>query len=97
MTSNSPKLDALMHSHFHQDFNLIAETIEGLAADFKDTSTSEEIVNVREDIAIFLNLSDGEIESVFKESYGYDFDPVLWDLTAKSFLQRLNKLLSQDS
>ena len=97
MTSNSPKLDALMHSHFHQDFNLIAETIEGLVANFKDTSTSEEIVNVREDIAKFLNLSDGEIESVFKESYGYDFDPALWGLTEKTFLQRLYKLLSRDS
>ena len=95
--SNFPKLDSLMHSHFHQDFDLIADTIKGLVADFKDTSTSEEIVNVREDIAKFLNLSDGEIESVFKESYGYDFDPALWDLTAKTFLQRLNKLLSQDS
>ena len=83
-----------MHSHFHQDFDLIADTIEGLVADFKDTNTSEEIENVREDIARFLNQSDSDIESVFKESYGYDFEPAIWDLTVKMFLQKLDKLLS---
>jgi hypothetical protein len=55
--SNFPKLDALIHSHFHQDLDLITDTIEGLIADFKDTSTSEEILNVREDIARVLKHS----------------------------------------
>ena len=41
-----------------------------------------------------LRASDGDIESVFKENYGYDFDPALWDLTAKTFLQKLDKMLS---
>ena len=85
-----------MHSYFHQDFDLIADTIEGLVTDFKNTSTSEQIVNVREDIARFLDQSDGEIESVFKKKYGYDFDPALWDLNAKTFLRKLYNLLSHN-
>ena len=87
-------LDHLIKTYFNQDYDLIADTTEGLIADFLATSHPRTINSVRADIRSFLRKPADSIEAEFHKQYGFDFEPRLWGLTAEEFLRKIDSLLS---
>ncbi|MCA9365249.1 MAG: hypothetical protein KC736_05130 [Candidatus Moranbacteria bacterium] len=56
------RLNSLIESYFHQDYDLIADTVEGLMEDFMETHTPEEIVATQKDVSCFLQIPKNKME-----------------------------------
>ncbi|BBA34122.1 uncharacterized protein sS8_2170 [Methylocaldum marinum] len=95
MMSSFPHLDSFIHIYFGQDFDLIADNMEDLVADFARSSSPDDIRALRADIARFFQQAD--VESAFKQVYENDIDPHAWHHTADSFLRRVDFLLSNNN
>lgn len=93
MTTPTPYLDELMGAYFHQDYMLIAETIEGLIEDYLKSAPAAEVAGVRQDIDRLRREHADDLDEEFLRRYGFGFDPKLWDLTAEAFLSKLDALL----
>jgi hypothetical protein len=89
-----PHLDTLIGAYFHQDASYVADTLEGLVADFVDGHRPEQCAALRADIAAFMDEHAGHLNAAFEAAYGADVDSVLWDhADAASFLRAVVAVL----
>lgn len=85
-----PALGNLMGAYLNQDYDMYADTVEGVIDCFLKDSNRAEKVTLREDIARFLRDERGDLDAAFAKAYGFEFDPKLWGLTAETFLRQLD-------
>ena len=94
MPADFPRLDHLIKAYFHQDYDLIADDIEGLMSDFITTSRPAERDAVRSDIERYLLAHHHDLDQAFRSAYGFDVDPQLWGHSTESFLRKLAGLMA---
>jgi hypothetical protein len=95
MPANFPHLDHLIKSYFHQDYDLIADDIEGLIEDFNNTTPRADRDATRIDIERYLEAHNKTLEQDFRRVYGFDVDPALWGLSTEAFLTKLSGLIAK--
>jgi len=91
--NNYQHLDNLIFSYFNQDSDLDGNTMNELVNAYKSTNSEEQVSQLSNEIHNFILDADDNIEKMFIDKYGFDVDPVLWDHTAKSFLEEVVRLL----
>lgn len=84
-----PALSDLFGAYLNQDYDLTANTLQGVLSHFVEVSPDEAVVTLRADATRFLQQNAAHLADEFDRRYGFDFDPELWGHTAKSFLQWL--------
>jgi CdiI immunity protein len=94
MHADFAHLDNLIKAYFHQDYDLIADDIEGLMSDFVQTSPRAEREAVRSDIEQYLITHRDDLDQAFRSAYGFDVDPQLWGLSTEGFLTKLAGLVT---
>lgn len=95
--SEHPHLRKLMGAYLNQDFDLIADSIEGVIQYYRRCSSVAEVEGLMADIRGFLEAHPEDADAAFEAAYGFDFDPRLWGHSAKSFLETISGLLGQPS
>ena len=91
---NHPQLANFFGAYLNQDYSIHADTLEGVIDAFRHDATDEQRQALREDIASFRHLHAHDLEQAFAESFGADFEPALWDLSAAAFLDLLDRRLA---
>ena len=77
MTAASyPHLDAFLGGWFHQDFDLVGDTLEEIVAAYRESAGVDEAEAVRSDIAAFLLDSAGAVEDDLGRVFVLDIDPL---------------------
>jgi hypothetical protein len=85
----------LIGAYFNQDSFLVADTVEGIVADYMDGHRPEKQAALRREIAAFMAEHASHLDAVFEEKYGYDVDPKLWDCAdAADFLRTVDAVLA---
>jgi len=87
-------LDNLIEAYLNQDYAYYADTVEGVIDAFMKDASSEQVQLVRVDIANFLRDHESTLDQAFQTSYGFDFNPKTWGLTAETFLKNLDRQLA---
>ncbi|MDR1968718.1 MAG: hypothetical protein LBQ32_08530 [Burkholderiaceae bacterium] len=87
-------LDEFLGAWFHQDFDLMGDTLEEILEAYRGVSTDEERAAVVHDIDRFLALPEDNLDDVFDST----FDPggvylPGWGMSAREWLQRVRELL----
>src|SRR4051812_44972799 len=95
MTSESkyPELDQMFGAYFNQDFDLWGDTIEEIVASYKDGTSRQQREGLLEEIDRFVGEYPDDLDAQLSARYGYDFDPVPWGHTARSFLDEVQRIL----
>lgn len=89
-----PQLDTLIQAYFNQDAGYIADSFEGLVADYVGSHRREDCAALRRDIAGFTAAHAADLDAAFEATYGFDVDPVLWGYDdAAAFLRAVVALL----
>jgi len=88
-----PRLAALIGAYFNQDAAYIADSFEGLVADYRRSSHAGDRAALRRDIAAFLADHAGDLDAAFDAAFGFDVDPATWGHDAASFLRSLDEMV----
>ena len=91
---NHPHLANFFGAYLNQDYSLHAETLEGVIDAFRQDATDDQLRALREDIASFRRWHAHDLEQAFAGSFGADFEPALWGLSADAFLDLLDLRLA---
>jgi hypothetical protein len=94
MPKDFPHLDHLIKAYFHQDYDLIADDIDGLLTDYVSTTPRAERDAARVDIEKYLEAHERDLDQAFRVAYGSDVDPALWGLSTEAFLRTLARRLA---
>ena len=86
-----PELSDLIGGYLHQDYDIFADTLEGVVDYYLKDGTTLSNNALRYEIAYFLETYIANLDATFASLYGLDFDPNLWDYTTEEFLQWLDK------
>jgi hypothetical protein len=89
------QLNDLFATWLNQDYDLIADSIEGVLAEYVKGNDLKTIIDLRADIASFMAQNKERLDQAFEEAYGFDFDPKLWGHSAKSVLMLVDAILLQ--
>ncbi|MCC8391204.1 hypothetical protein LJ656_01270 [Paraburkholderia sp. MMS20-SJTR3] len=84
----------LFGAYLNQDSEYWGDTVEQIVTCYKNDSSPEEISNILVEIDNFRKEARGKLDEVFREAYGFNFDPILWGYaTTGHFFDDLKKIL----
>lgn len=89
-----PHLEDLIKTYFHQDYDLIAEDLEGLMHHYVSTTPQANRDAVRADIERYLSAHAKGLDATFRREYAYDVDPETWGYSTEAFLRKLASLIA---
>lgn len=88
-------LDQLIQGYFNQDYDIIndnEDTVEGITELFIKAAPEWMLKELKEEIDDFIDSHKDHLEEEFKNRYGHDFSPELWETTAYGFLMTVRRL-----
>ncbi len=91
---NYPALYELLGAWFHQDFDIVGDSIAAIIAAFNDVSSSAEREAVRENIARFLHDFGSECDTAFVRIFRPDIDPRGFAESTQAFLEEIAQHLA---
>jgi hypothetical protein len=86
-------LDQLLGAWFHQDFDLVGDTLEEILETYRSVSPDGRCAAVVRDIDRFLALPGDTLNDKFDQTFKPDIDPAGWGMSAREWLQRVRELL----
>ncbi len=89
-----PELTALLSGWFHQDFDIVGETLEEILGAFKASCLAEERRSLMLDISRFLKIGDDVIDKEFNRIFNPDIEPTGFATTTRTFLEEILRHLS---
>jgi len=89
-----PQFYVLFGGYLNHDSDLWGDTLQDVVACYKRDSSPEEIAGALSEIDKFKKEARESLDAKFHETYGLNFNPVLWGYTTTSFLDELKRLLS---
>jgi hypothetical protein len=89
MDNEFPGLSHFFGAYMNQDYDLTADSLEGVLACYVQENPDAVVAGLRADAARFLQEKAANLDGEFREQYGFDFDPASWGYTTKSFLEWL--------
>jgi hypothetical protein len=87
-----PYLGHLLGGWFHQDFDLVGDSLEEIVGDFRATSPAEDLAGLHADISRLLRLHGDRLEAAFGELFGEVVEFSGWGLSARQWLERVDAL-----
>ncbi|KWH64159.1 hypothetical protein DF160_17285 [Burkholderia anthina] len=88
-----PRLFTLLGSYLGQDSDLWGSTFDEIITCYKNEGTRAEALELLHEIELFQQRFGSDLDEVFLETYGHDFNPQLWGFTTASFFDALRKNL----
>ena len=88
-------LDQLIQGYFNQDHDIInddKDTVEGIIGLFIKAAPEWMLKELIEEVDDFIDSYKEHLDEEFKNRYGYDFSPELWETTAYDFLITVRRL-----
>ncbi|WP_333897027.1 contact-dependent growth inhibition system immunity protein [Mixta calida] len=88
-------LDQLIQGYFNQDHDIInddEDTVEGIIGLFIKAAPEWMLKELIEEVDDFIDNYKEHLDEEFKNRYGYDFSPELWETTAYDFLITVRRL-----
>jgi hypothetical protein len=95
--SDYPRLDHFFGAYLNQDYQLSGDTIEEVVESYMRDTPSERHRDLSNEIDRFCLAHPDNLDAALSASYGFHFDPALWDHTAASFFQLVQRLLQSDA
>ena len=91
-----PELYALISGWFHQDFDIVGETVEIIIDAYLAATQSQKKRELENEIKNFIHLNDKNLDIVFRNTFKPDIDPAAFSGSTMSFLgEILCRLRSQ--
>lgn len=84
-----PHLQAFLSGWFHQDFDLVGDSIEAIASEFNRISSASDARAVAVDIREFLSTSEQKVDDKFTREFDVDIDPTAFAPSAEAFLTKI--------
>lgn len=88
-SKNYPHLQAFLSAWFHQDFDIVGDSIEAIAAEFKRVSSASDIQAVASEMSDFLTAFEGQVNDRFFREFDVDIDPTALAPSVEAFLTKL--------
>jgi hypothetical protein len=88
-------LEQLILGRFHEDFDLFGDAIQELVLSYKEGLSKDEVDATISEIDAFKIHNPDDLDSAFKNEFGYQCNPHLWGHTIASFLDELKRFLSE--
>ncbi len=88
-------LEQLIQGYFNQDYDIIndgEDTIEGIIALFLKSAPDWMRKELAEEVDNFIGTYSDRLEQEFRQRYGFDFAPELWETTACDFLITVRRM-----
>lgn len=81
-----PHLQAFLSGWFHQDFDVVGESIEAIASEFKRVSPGSDVREVVADIREFIETFKQQVDEKFAREFSIDVDPIAFAPSVEAFL-----------
>jgi hypothetical protein len=88
-----PHLRTFLGAWFHQDFDLVGESLEEIVSAFNAASSPSEAQHVRSDIDAFVQDARHDLDEAFVRVFNPEVDPHGWGMTTREWLMRIRDLL----
>lgn len=88
-----PYLQSLMHGYFHQDYDIVGDSIASIVAEYKATAHGYELMGLKADIARFKHQFADDADEKFVTIFSPDIDPVAWSGSTIAWLDEVEKAL----
>jgi hypothetical protein len=92
-----PRLDNFFGAYLNQDYQLSGETIEEVVDTYTQDTSAEYRKELSDEIARFCRAHSHDLDAALSASYGFHFDPALWDHSAASFFELVQRLLQREA
>jgi hypothetical protein len=96
MTTNTeyPAIADLMGGMFHQDFDLVGNTVAEIMAAFREVTPCDEQVGLKAEIARFLEEHGNDLDEAFEKTLRPDLIPSAFSGSTRAFLEEIRGLLA---
>ena len=94
--SDYPRLDHFFGAYLNQDYQLSGDTIEEVVDSYMQDTSAEHHSELSDEITRFCRAHPDDLDAALSASYGFHFDPSLWEHTAASFFQLVQRLLKSN-
>lgn len=91
LSERYPHLTDLIETYLHQDYDLYADTIEGVIDYYLGVASRKDKQGLLDNIKQFANAHAGQLDRAFIEAYPFDFNPEAYGITAGAFLKQLEE------
>ena len=88
-STNYPHLQAFLSGWFHQDFDVVGDSIEAIAIEFKRVSSASDAKAIAADINEFLSASKRQVDDRFTQEFDVDIDPTAFAPSVEAFLAKI--------
>lgn len=86
-------LESLVGGYFHQDHDIVGDTIDAIVAEYKATAHGYELMGLKADIARFKHQFADDADEKFVTIFSPDIDPVAWSGSTIAWLDEVEKAL----
>ena len=83
-------LRALLSGWFHQDFDLVGDSIEDVIAEYKRVTPMAEIQLVVSEIDTFISAFEDRIDGAFLSEFDLEIDPTAFAASVRDFLNQIS-------
>jgi hypothetical protein len=88
-----PALKDLMGGMFHQDFDLVGNTVVEIMHAFRDVTPLAEQAKLKDEIARFLATHGDDLDDAFERTFRPDIIPAAFSGSTRGFLEEIRDLL----
>lgn len=91
-----PEISNLIAACLGQDHEYFGDTLEQIIDYYVGHSSDGEISGLRDETARLLVKRELDLDELFDQAYGADFDPKLWGTTPQHFLRQIERKVMQN-
>ena len=84
-----PHLQAFLSGWFHQDFDVVGDSIEAIVIEFKRVSSASDAQAIETDINEFLSASKRQVDDRFTQEFDVDIDMTAFAPSVEAFLTKI--------
>ncbi|PZN71410.1 MAG: hypothetical protein DM484_26425 [Candidatus Methylumidiphilus alinenensis] len=84
-----PHLQSFLSGWFHQDFDIVGNSIEAIVDEFKQVSPAADAHAVAKDIRVFISTFEGQVDNEFGRDFEIDVDPREFAPSVEAFLEQI--------
>lgn len=84
-----PYLQAILSGWFHQDFDVVGNSIEAIVNEFKRVSSESDAQAVAADIREFISTFERQVDDGFSKEFDVDIDPTAFAPSVEAFLAKI--------
>ncbi|MDQ6684857.1 MAG: contact-dependent growth inhibition system immunity protein [Pseudomonadota bacterium] len=92
-----PALRTFLGGWFHQDFDLVGETLAAIVAAYTQSATLAERRALQGEIRQFLQQAKGRVDAEFERQFEPEVDPAALAVDAEDFLLTIDWLLDAEA